>query len=580
VLSIADYHSGRKTVQTLAMVMGLAYRPKYCGNAHCTERGKVVRAGEWLQVAPLHCTYGYDVIATIGWQRQEWRQDFGNIFTGLPAQLKISESQVRYLYYQQYHPLLACHERQHSARLQTVAEQGGLVLSLDGLAPEGGEPQLWVVRELRSGLTLRSGWLSQQDQRTFEHFLAPIAAWQLPVAAILSDKQRGLVPAIQTVFPGTKHAFCHSHYLNNIAAPIAEADQAMKVSLRKAVRQAVGELVRAEQEETKGVLMVTGLLPTPVGEELRPPAPVAQGELAATDSPCRETAAQSAAPEAVPMQPTAEAALQSEVGPAAAVQAEREEIVQAFHRRVRYLLTLKGRPPFCLAGLEMYERLGEVRAGLSRLLAHAPDARLGRLQQGLDQALLDIAPTYTHLRQAGAWLRDIATLLDTEGKATRTGAAVRRELLAYVDDILEHNQDNPVLYPFAHHIEKTTRSYAPGLFHTYDVEGLPSSNNERESEFRDLNRRLLRTTGQKGATRRLMLRSGAWELIPRPGTFSETVVALAGVEAEELQKERERVRTHRKRFRLHTRSAKQSRKQLDKLVEQWLNLAPPEKPPE
>jgi len=81
-------------------------------------------------------------------------------------------------------PLLACHERQYLAELHAVAEQTGLILSLDGLAPEGGEPQLWVVRELQLGLTLRSGWLSQQDQDTFVHFLQPIADLGLRVVAV------------------------------------------------------------------------------------------------------------------------------------------------------------------------------------------------------------------------------------------------------------------------------------------------------------------------------------------------------------------------------------------------------------
>ncbi len=50
-----------------------------------------------------------------------------------------------------------------------------MLLTLDGLAPEGGEPQLWVVRELLSGITLRSGWMSQQDENAFVNFLRPIA---------------------------------------------------------------------------------------------------------------------------------------------------------------------------------------------------------------------------------------------------------------------------------------------------------------------------------------------------------------------------------------------------------------------
>jgi glutaredoxin len=54
------------------------------------------------------------------------------------------------------------------------------------------------------------------------------------------------------------------------------------------------------------------------------------------------------------------------------------------------------------------------------------------------------------------------------------------------------------------------------LFHCYDIEGLPRTNNDLESHFRDTQRRLLRTTGQKGQTRRALQRTGAWELLLRP----------------------------------------------------------------
>lgn len=175
------------------------------------------------------------------------------------------------MYHQQYLPLLACHERQHVEQLQEVSERTGLLLSLDGLAPEGGEAQLWVVRELRSGLTLRSGWMSMQDQRAFENFLYPIAESGFEVRVVLSDKQRGLLPAIETVFPDAKHALCQSHYLKNIAEPIAAADETMKVRLRKQVRSSIGQTIRAEQVEHPGVLTVTGLLPS--GLELEPSEP-------------------------------------------------------------------------------------------------------------------------------------------------------------------------------------------------------------------------------------------------------------------------------------------------------------------
>ena len=534
-LTVCDYRSGRKTVQTLSTVLQIVYWPKQCADPNCSGHQRRLRSAQWLQVAPFYCTYGYDVIASIGWQRQTSYQTFEWIHADMSAKLKISESQVRHLYHQRYLPLLACHEREHFDQLERVAQESGLIVTLDGLAPEGGEPQLWVVRELQTNLTLRSGWLSEQGQDAFKHFLQPIADLNLHIAAILSDKQRGLVPAVGTVFPNTKHAFCQIHYLQNIAKPVAAADEHMKVTLRKAVREEVGALIRPEHVEEPGVLTVTGLIPSPIEEE-KP------------------------------------ASVQTDSDQSDSIEQEREAIVRALTRRVRYLLTLKARPPFRLAGLEMFERLIEVVDYLKTFIAHAPDERLIQLQEGVSQALRAVADDCNTLRQAARWLEDISNLLDPDGKPPRTGEKVREQLLAYVNSILEQSQDQPVLAGFAGQIYKTTSNYEKGLFHTYDIPALPRTNNDREREFRDLNRRLLATTRQKGATRRIIQRSGAWELIPIPGSLSETVAALSQVDNNEFRKERERVRTHRDRFRLHTRSAKQARMQLQKLQDQWLKL--------
>jgi hypothetical protein len=103
---------------------------------------------------------------------------------------------------------------------------------------------------------------------------------------------------------------------------------------------------------------------------------------------------------------------------------------------------------------------------------------------------------------------------------------------------------------------------------------LPRTNNARESDFRDLNRRLLRTTGQKGLTRRIIQRSGAWELLHRPASLNDTLLAFNHIAQQDFVDERQRVHQHRDRFRLHTRSAKQSRLQLSKLEQRWANLPP------
>ena len=237
---------------------------------------------------------------------------------------------------------------------------------------KGGEPQLWVARELQTGLTLRSGWLSRQDETTFVNFLQPIAEMGLHVLAVLSDKQRGLEPAVPIVFPQAKQTFCQAHYLTNVATPVAEDDESMKVALRKAVRNEIGPLVRQEEVESPGVLTITGLIPTPV--DLPEKAPTQDGSDPIESDP---------------------------------IEVEREMIVQDLLRRVRYLLTLKGRPPFRLAGIEMFERLSEVATCLETMMSKHPDARLLAVGQGLRQVLLSAQSDYTELRQAAAWLEHI-----------------------------------------------------------------------------------------------------------------------------------------------------------------------------
>ena len=378
------YTSGWKTVQTTKEVVTIAQRLKRCQNENCSKHGEALKSARWQQMAPIGCSYGYDVIAQIGWQKQLQRQTFSEVHRDLQDKVQISESQVRAIYNYRYLPLLACYERQHMEKLETIAATDGLWLSLDGLAPEGGEAQLWLVRELHSGITFRSGWMSQQNQAAFVNFLQPIADYGLPVSLVMSDKQRGLVPAVAEVFKNAKHLFCQVHYLGNVAEPISAADEAMKIELRQGVRQEIGALVRQEKVEKEGVLTVTGGIPSPIAPPETSPAPIAQ---------------------------------------------EQEAILQDLSRRIRYLLTLKGRPPFCLAGIEMFERLTEVKDCLGRLMAHHSHPQLVQLHQGLCAALQLVQPKYNLLNQVAGWLTQIADLLDPAGKPSRSSEQVQEEML-------------------------------------------------------------------------------------------------------------------------------------------------------
>jgi hypothetical protein len=543
VLVMCNYLAWDKTVQTLDRVLSVASRPGRCPHTTCLGSRMRLLSATAQHLAVPGSTYGYDVLVRIAWWRQEYHATYREIHTELASQVRISASHVGYLYQQVYLPLLACHERQHRDHLAQIAkEQGGLILALDGLAPQGGEPQIWFIRELTSGVTIRSGWLAQQDQPTFEAFLKPLTHLEWPILAVLSDKQKGLVPAVAAVFPNSRYQFCQAHYLRNLAEPLAEADAALKAELRNTVRQQVGGLIRQEPHTAPGqagVLTVTGLLPSPLA---KPTAPASQSP------PPRDTLA----------------------APASTA----DEVITQLFRHTRYLLTLKGRPPFRLAGIETYERLQNVAQCSLDLLAERYDPRLAKLYQGLQAALAPFAQTYQVVQQGAAWLRDIAYILEPTAAQAVRGEQVAGQLRDYLNTVVRWPDGTPTLYAFGRHLAKVSRSYWPGLFHCYDVPGLPRPNNELESHFRDTGRRLLRTTGQQGLTQRTLQRQGAWELLPRPPTEAQLRDAVCQIPHEDLAQERQRFATHRQRFRLQSRSLRQIQAQFNQLRQRWSTLQP------
>jgi hypothetical protein len=302
----------------------------------------------------------------------------------------------------------------------------------------------------------------------------------------------------------------------------------------------VGSLLSQEPQAEPGhggVLTMTGLLPSPVAEP-------------------HASASPSPTPPRAPLSCSAEA----------------NEVVTQLLRHTHYLLTLKGRPPFRLAGLETYERLQQVASVSLELLTQHVEPRLLCLYQGLQAALTPWAGAYQELHQGAAWLRDIAYILEPCARQPLSAAQVAGQLRGYLDTVQRHPDLPPLLETFGCHLDKVSRSYWPGLFHCYDVQGLPRTNNELESHFRETSRRLLRITGQKGQTQRTLQRQGAWELLPRPQTEGTLLDALRHIPSEALAQERQRVTVHCKRFHLQSRSLRQTQAQFDQLRHKWAAL--------
>lgn len=188
------------------------------------------------------CSYGLDVIVQVGWWRDREHLNRKQIHSRLEGcGVQVCERQVDHLY-ARYQVLLGCAERPEMHQLEAaVKEQGGLIISLDGLEPEGASEQLWVVREVQTERILVVGWLSRVNPKTLAALLKPVADLGLPILATVSDKQGCVRKALQEVWSEAPHQWCQSHYLGHATRPIYDYDSALKTEMRKTIRREIRE---------------------------------------------------------------------------------------------------------------------------------------------------------------------------------------------------------------------------------------------------------------------------------------------------------------------------------------------------
>lgn len=209
-----------------------------CSNPGCLFGRTVYRSARAEARQVKGSGYGLDVVVRIGYLRfaeHRTREEIWREFAeATPVQ--VSERHVQNLL-EVYLALLRASEQDPSERLAvTVEEHGGLILALDGLQPEQGNEQLWVVREVFSGAVLGAANLQQATAAHLARLLRPIAATGLPVLGVVSDAQESIRLAVAAVFPQVPHQLCQYHALREAAEPLWEADRHLLVQAKKELR--------------------------------------------------------------------------------------------------------------------------------------------------------------------------------------------------------------------------------------------------------------------------------------------------------------------------------------------------------
>jgi hypothetical protein len=159
------------------------------------------------------------------------------------------------------------------------------------------------------------------------------------------------------------------------------------------------------------------------------------------------------------------------------------------------------------------------------------------LQHIVSQALAQTESCWPPIELAYDWVHQAAAILDN--KANLTGNAVQQQLQSLLTTMADNKTQVGELTSAIEHFLKVTHSYFPGLFHCYDMKGLPRTNNNLEQMFGSWRHHQRRCTGRKVAPASLVVR-GSVQIVAAIATQVRAFTAsdLASVSVADWQQVR------------------------------------------
>ena len=240
-----------KTIQTLGGEFHVVAYSRRCTNPDCSVCGKHFHSGEHLKLSLPYSTYGLDVIARIGQQRQREHKQFVEIQQQLNEQgVEINDTSVGRLY-RLFLALMSGNWPHRSEKMKAAAQEyGGLILMCDGLQPDGEGPYLYVLWEVLSGVPISGEFLEPADTLHLSQWLERCGQQlgETPILALLSDGEPALVAALAEVWPDVVHQLCQMHFLGNLSEPLQKEDLVLKQQLQQDLKGLPRVPDLAEQE--------------------------------------------------------------------------------------------------------------------------------------------------------------------------------------------------------------------------------------------------------------------------------------------------------------------------------------------
>lgn len=222
--------SWQKTIITMAIG---AFQAKEIV-LECPHDKTLYTSSQLRALAPTHCTYGFDVIVSIGMELFVNCRNEREIMKDLAARnIFISERAIGYLGRKFIIYLALAHRESRAQLAHLITKKGGYILHVDGTC-EGDSPHLFCSLDGISEIVLDNIKIPSEKKELLIPFFQRIKKQYGDPAALVHDMGIGILMAVEEVFPCLPDFICHFHFLRDVGKDLLLDDyQIIIKQLRK-----------------------------------------------------------------------------------------------------------------------------------------------------------------------------------------------------------------------------------------------------------------------------------------------------------------------------------------------------------
>jgi len=223
----------------------------------CTCDKKVYGSKELRSLVPEHGTFGFDVIVYVGQALFVRCLGVQEIVDCLAKRnISISQNEVTFLGKKFIIYLAQAHRDAREVLRDTMRKRGGYILHVDGTC-EGNSPNLFSGLDGISELVLSNIKIPSEKKELLIPFFERLRKQYGDPVALVHDMGKGILAAVEEVFPGIPDFICHFHFLRDIGKDLFGKEYKVifnrlrKHGIRTALRRRLKALEKKIADDSK-----------------------------------------------------------------------------------------------------------------------------------------------------------------------------------------------------------------------------------------------------------------------------------------------------------------------------------------